>query len=104
MRKTPNSEPPLTAPHDRDDMPEDTLHVWSLRPTPTAFSTWRLLNWASLAPHWLPSVLPAKPTAQPTSFSFAPPTPAPTDTPPTRGAGWKPTGSDSAPEKASPSP
>jgi len=92
-----HAKAPATIP---DALPDDTLRVSSLKPTPSGFSQRRLLNAASvvvagivllaLAIHWLPSVLPGQPSAQPIRTAQTHSTP----TPPSRGAGWKRSGPD----------
>lgn len=83
MRETEHSEaplpPPQVAPDEARYDTDDALHVTSLRPARRAFSMRRLLNVASLvvaaitllalAIHWLPSVLPGRPSAQPFAAS-----------------------------------
>lgn len=96
MRDDETPKSPAATPADAED---DAPRVSSLRPATSGCSLRRLLNVASLAVagvllvalavHWLPGVLSARPTAQPTHSSRqttnVPATPA-------RGSGWKPIG------------
>lgn len=86
MRETEPSKSPLPSPHGTsDESADDVLHVSSLRPGPHTFSLRRLLNIASvvvaviavlaLAIHWLPDVVPGRPS-QPFTASKGHATPA----------------------------